>query len=240
LVKCSAQGAAEKFRRGSAGFRAPGRKDRPRHLEGNMTEYVLRVNNQSTNFFDFCVFQRMPDTTVRDVFSLAWFAQPAHPTTTLTFRWTIDYSFVWNEPGKLVPGVVFDDSQTWDADPADPALNTVGLDYIDGAFTFERKPGTANNGLYIKQGPEVPADTAGVGIGMSGNGTYLVQAQPNLELVFQPHPNYWVAAGTFTEGQILDLETITNVAEVAYADNVYDVTATLQGDNSWDVQPTSR
>ena len=205
-----------------------------------MTEYVLHIENQSTNFFDFAVFQRVPDTTVRDVFSLAWFAKPAYPTTTLTFTWEIDYSFVWDETGRLEEGVVFDASQSWKADPSDPALNKVGLDHIDGAFTFDRETGAAANGLYIKQGPHIPMNTASVGIGMSGRGTYAVQAQPNLELKFEPHPNYWVAAGNFVEGQVLDMETVTNVAEVPYANNFFEMTATLQADNSWNVRPTGR
>lgn len=70
---------------------------------------------------------------------------------------------------------------------------------------------------------------------MSGKGTFVTQAQPNLHLVFTPHPRYWIAAGTFTEGEVLDQETITNAAEVAFPANVYAMQAVLAADNTWTV-----
>jgi len=44
-----------------------------------MTEYVLHVVNQSDEVVDLAVFQRMPGSNVRDVFSPAWLAGPFAP-----------------------------------------------------------------------------------------------------------------------------------------------------------------
>jgi hypothetical protein len=72
---------------------------------------------------------------------------------------------------------------------------------------------------------------------MSGSGTFVVPASPNLNLVFTPHPKYWVTAGTFATGEVLDSEQLTNTAAVEFPPGVYAMVATLQLDNTWTVQP---
>jgi len=205
-----------------------------------MTQYTLHVLNESRNTFDFCVYQKDPDIGVADVLSLAWFTKRAHGNSKLRFKWTKDYSFVWDETGTLVPGVIFDASEVLPADPRDPAKNAVLYEYTDGAYTFARETGQSTGHLHVTESGDLPALQSSVGIGMSGNGTFAVQAQPNLNLVFTPHPSYWITAGTFVEGQVLDVETITNVAPVNFPENVYSMTATLHMDNTWSVTETSK
>ncbi|MEV6607549.1 MULTISPECIES: hypothetical protein [unclassified Kutzneria] len=202
------------------------------------TTYTLTVVNNSSHFADFCVYQRSPDLGVRDALSLAWLAVPLWPTTVEVFTWQIDYSFVWSQTGVLKPGVRFGASQAWPADPGDTNANQVLFDYQQGAFTFQ--PGAAagtpqRGGLYVRELADIPADTASVGIGMSGSGTFAVQAQPNENLVFTPHPTYWVAAGTFEQGVALDVEEISNTAQVPF-DSTFAMTAVLDARNNWTVR----
>lgn len=204
------------------------------------TSYSLTVINDSTNFVDFCVFQSAPDLGVQNVNALAWLAEPAYPTTTVEFDWTVDYSFVWSNKGGLALGSVFHASQTWPADPSGvSAPQQALLTYGQGAYTFNEGAAPVTSpvvgNLYIREDASVPLREASVGIGMSGRGTFVVPAQPNQNLVFTPHPKYWVTAGTFTPGQVIDEEQISDKAAVAFPPGVFAMTATLNQDNTWTV-----
>jgi rhizosphere induced protein len=213
-------------------------------MSAQATNYRLKVINNSSNYADFCVYQQDPDLGVPDVQSLAWFAKPLFPTTVATFTWTIDYSFVWSETGELKPGVLFEASQVWPADPSNPADSQVLFSYLDEAYSFEHgvavptpKPGS----LYIREQPTIPLKQASVGVGMAGSGTFAVQAQPNSLLTFTPHPAYWVTAGTFEQGEVLDIGSILgDSAEIQFPPGVYNMTAILNLDNTWTVKPTSQ
>lgn len=205
------------------------------------TQYSLTVTNNSTQFQDLCVYQKPVNLGVPDALSLAWLTAPAWPGTTVTFTWSLDYNFVWAQTGSLKPGVTFQAQQTLSADPDSLISNQVQFDYRNGAFTFV--PGAANGtpqlgSLYIRELSGVPANSATVGIGMSNAGTFAVQAQPNSNLVFTPHPEYWITAGTFTAGEVLDIEQITNEAEVPY-DGTFEMNAVLGSTNLWTVSSTS-
>jgi hypothetical protein len=204
------------------------------------TTYQLTTVNASSDYVDLCVYQTQPDLGVANVMSLAWFAEPAWPTTTVTFEWTIDYSFVWSQTGALVPGVVFRAAQVWPADPSDTVLDQLLFGFNQGAYTFQN--GTAVDtpqlgSLYIKELSTIPLKEASVGIGMSGAGTFAVQAQPNQNLVFTPSPQYWVTAGTYEQGVVLDIEQIGNSAPITFPPGVFAMTAILNPDNTWTVSP---
>jgi rhizosphere induced protein len=199
--------------------------------------YTLTAINNSTNSGNFCVFQQDPDLGVSNVLSLAWFSKFAFPSTTIKFSWTIDYNFVWSETGVLTPGVLFDASQTFNADLQNS--NQITLTYA-GGYNFINQTRGPNPGiLYIKEDSTIPPKQASVGIGMSGFGTFVVQAQPNLNLNFSPHPRYYIAFGNFIQGEVLDISEMTNVAEVAFPTNVYSMTAILGADNAWTVKSTA-
>lgn len=201
--------------------------------------YELVVTNNSTQFQDLCVYQTPVDLGVPNALSLAWLTAPAWPGTTVTFSWTQQYNFVWGDTDVIVPGSTFRAGQVWPADPADPAQQQVLLDYASGAYTFRQGQATANpqaGSLYIRELAGLPVgDEAAVGIGMSGAGTFVVPAQPNVNLVFTPHPRYWITAGTFDTGQVLDIEQITTSAQVDFPSGVHSMNATLGSDGNWTV-----
>lgn len=209
------------------------------------TQYTLTVVNDSTNFVDMCMYQIDPDIGVPDVLSLAWFTKPAEPTTTVVFTWTVSYSFIWSETGTLQPGVSFNASQTWPADPsvvgvssATKAGNQIGFtDPPDEAYTFVSTPTTGAKAgtLYVTEDATIPLKQASVGIGMSGSGTFAVQAQPNENLSFTPNPVYYLAAGTYEQGEVLDIGSVNNPTAIRFPAGVFSLTAVLLEDNTWKV-----
>lgn len=201
-------------------------------------EYSVIFVNNSTQTGSACMFQQDPDIGVPNALSLAWFAQIAAPTTTLTFTWTAKYSFVWSQTGTLRPGIRFTPAQTWPAD-LDNA-NQVTFDNVGGAYTFKDQEQGPNAGLlYIRESGEIAPLDASVGIGMSGVGTFVAQAQPNTTVEFTLHPQYWIVFGTFVQGEVVDIQTMNNPAQIVFPPNVFSMTAILKPDNSWDIKPTS-
>ncbi|HEY4170324.1 MAG TPA: protein rhiA [Reyranella sp.] len=191
------------------------------------TQYALTCINNSSMLGSFAVFQRPPGNP-GSVFTLAWFTRPTHPGTQLTFGWTTDYCFVWSETGVVKPGVSFSASETLAADPNGQNFTQLTEDSV-GATFFTPTTGDGPKGtLTIRQLANVVPDRTSVGIGMSGSGTTVVQAMPNLTATFTPHPNYWVVFGNYIVGQVLDIEQITGEVEVTYPGGLTSRTATLE------------
>ena len=202
------------------------------------TQYELIFINKSSNTGDACVYQHDPDMETYDVMSLAWFAKGAAPTTTVIFHWTIDYSFVWDETGDLVPGVVFEASQMWGADPY--GVNGVRLTMAaPDIYTFaDLKMQGEEGNLYIYGDRSLPVKEAAVGIGMAGAPYVVRLAQPNWEWVYTPKPMYWITFGSFEPGEVLDIESISNKHVIHFDRGVTSMTAIFNYDNTWDVFKT--
>jgi hypothetical protein len=204
----------------------------------NVARYSLTFVNNSSQNGAACVFQRDPNLGVPNAMPLAWFARWAGPSTRVNFQWTTDYSFVWGQVGQLVPGVTFMSAQMWPADLS--TRNMVTFSTAGGNIGFQNPTqGPSPGSLYINEAPTVFPNMAAVGIGMSGSATFVAQAMPNMMLVFTPHPQYWIAFGNFEQGQVLDPYQITNAAQIAFPPGVYSVTATLNQDNTWTIQPNN-
>ena len=58
-------------------------------------------------------------------------------------------------------------------------------------------------------------------------------AAPNLKYTFMPHPRYWIAFGKFEEGEVIDVNRMTQKFEIEYPVNVFSRTVELSGNNSW-------
>lgn len=201
-----------------------------------MQKYSLRVTNNSNLFGNICVFQTLPDQP-ENMVSLAWFSEPAHPGTTVEFDWSIKYNFVWSRQGELIPGVTFKASQTIDTEPSDITKNSIGFTKEAGAYRFTETSRTTKSGtLGIYTDQTVPHGEASVGVGMSGSGTFAVTATPNYNFSFTPHPKYWVVFGTYEKGEVMDIESLTNTAEIIFEPDVYAMKAILKNDNTWEVK----
>ncbi len=196
--------------------------------------YKLRFVNNSINNWTFVCFQDQPTGLPKNYKQLAWFAKSAAPDSNVTFEWEIDYSFVWSETGELLPGVVFDAGQT---KPADLKLNNqIGYTHTDD-FYFENQGKGPNPGaLKIVQDDTIPTHTSSVGIGMSGAGTFVVQAEPNIDVTFTPTPNYYITfMDSMQRGEVMNITETAAVKQIVFPPNQFLATATLGPDNLWTV-----
>ncbi|RKH07900.1 protein rhiA [Corallococcus carmarthensis] len=201
------------------------------------TTYSLTMVNQSAQPWIFYVYQTFPQQT-SDIFSLAWLASPYKivPKAQITFKWQVNYTFLWAQTGVLQPGVSFVAGMSIDADPA--AGDTTQFSVNPGPNLTPAQPGGGLGTLTIYDQSDVPNSQFSVGIGMGDAGTFATQAGTNLKHVFTPTPSYWVAAGIDQKvGTVLDIQTVTQTAPIIYPANVYSLTATLQNDNTWTVTP---
>ncbi|ROP58193.1 hypothetical protein EDF81_3357 [Enterobacter sp. BIGb0383] len=198
-------------------------------------KYSLNVSNYSRNYGSICVYQTNPNIDDPRLLSLAWLVARAHPTTRVSFQWSIDYSFVWDETGHLAPGVIFDASQNLTAD----LTTSNSVDFINekGVLTFANQRVSEHAGtLYVRSGNSVPFDYAAVGMGMSGAAVFVRSAQPNITYAFQPGQALWVTFGNYEQGEVLDVESITNAQQINFSPNVFSVDVTLNIDNVWTVK----
>lgn len=196
--------------------------------------YSITFSNNSSTPGTACLYQQDPNH-LGNVLPLAWFARPAYQGMSVIFSWTIDYSFFWAETGTLMPGVQVNPGQTIPADTQNS--NNIVLsapapyDFRFGNPQRGPQPGT----FYITCDATIPTNTATVGIGMSGAGTFAVQAQPNYNNVFTPHPSYWLTFGNYQQGQALDVYGMGESVEVSFPGNVYDMRVTLNPNNTFTV-----
>ncbi|MCW8127570.1 hypothetical protein [Microbulbifer halophilus] len=199
------------------------------------TPYSLTAVNNSAQPWVIYVYQKMPNQS-NDLFSLAWFASPYQIRVgdQIRFQWEVDYNFVWSDTGTLIPGVNFFASGSKDASP--DGANSTNFSTDPGPGLSDPVQASPKGSLIINDASDVPNNRYSVGIGMSGAGTYVVQAGTNLKHQFTPTPSYWIAAGIDQKvGTVLDIQTITQTSEVKYDPNVYDKTATLGSDNNWTI-----
>lgn len=199
------------------------------------TPYSLTLKNESASPYTFYVFQKTPDQETKNIFSLAWFASPFTivPNNHIRFEWNIVYNFVWGATGSLVPGVTFDAGGAIAADPS--GANTTGFDVEPGPSLSKAAKGNPAGSLMISDSGAVPNDDFSVGIGMSGAGTFAVQAGPNLTHAFTPTPKYWIGAGSnISAGKVLEITTNNPVVEVTFPRNEYKLTYALNSANEWE------
>lgn len=196
-------------------------------------KYSVTFVNNSANYGSVCIYQTDPSLG-RDIVSLAWITKAAHPTTIIKFGWNDEYSFVWSETGMLQPGIVFKASQIWAADLK--TNNYVEFDYEDSAYTFKNlTSGECRGELTIAEMPSIPVNDTSVGIGMAGSAVFVKQAQPNINLKFQPHPSYWITFGDYVQGEVLEPLRITQKACLTFPANIHSLAAILNSDNTWTV-----
>jgi hypothetical protein len=206
------------------------------------TQYHLKAANNSSRDGDFCVFTTFPGLKQGQVASspLAWLNKFAFQNGRITFDWSSEYSFVWYNSGKIMPGVRYHASETMLADPEDANSNRAYLEWFEGkTYRFHPDRKKANEpidgGLIVTCAPSLPDRDASVGIAIGGSPAMIVPAGPRLDFTFLPHPTYWIAFGKFDKGEVLDLNTMTNIQKVEFASNQFEKEVILNPDNTWTV-----
>lgn len=202
------------------------------------TAYTVECLNQSPVPWYFFLYQQLPQQP-GNVLSLAWMASPFKiaPGARISFRFSPDYNFLWAATGMLQPGVIASASQIVSCNPVDANQTTFSVNDNTPSIS-EAMPGGQPGNLTIGTAANVPNMTYATGIGMSGSGTFLMQAMPNTMQVYAPHPIFRVAsANQIQTGQVLD-QSIAGGAEIVFPPNVYKVYATLSNQQTWTVSQT--
>lgn len=76
-----------------------------------MTNYTLKVKNNSSNATSFCVFMALPEEQAQNssFYTLAWMVKYAEPNTMIRFSWSDIFNVIWSQPGRhLQSGVICD------------------------------------------------------------------------------------------------------------------------------------
>lgn len=168
---------------------------------------------------NFYVYQQPPSFLHN--LTLAWLVSPyaLEVGGIFTFTWDTQYSFVFGT-GVVKPGVTF---RATGLKPCDPTnSNTVNFTFSNNTPSFNQPAvGGPSGSLTIHDEFNVPPNKFAVGVGMSGKGIYVVNAEPNLTHLFTPTPKYFVAAAdsSVTEGEVMDITTITKFEELKFPRN---------------------
>jgi hypothetical protein len=211
----------------------------PGAREGGDRYEVVFVNN-SPDAGSAClyqVYQQDPGLVTPGVMSLAWFVKEAPPAARVVFEWTMDLCFVWARLGRLKPGNLFKPGQVFPVDLF--SANMITFSKQEGDFSFQdptiQQPRMS---LYVRGDGSFLPNQAAVGIGMSGSGMFAAPAQPHWVYTFgMPPQKYRITFGDYRQGQVLDVTQIGSSAEVVFPPGIYSVTATLNRDKSWAVEP---
>lgn len=200
------------------------------------TNFELIFKNNSSNSGDVCIFLQEPNEN--DLQSLVWLSKDANPNTTVTIQWAVDYNVVWSET-EVKNGITITSSQVLPAGIEQD--NEITLTKKDDAYQFINQ--TTNSGLdgmiTILCDNSVVANQATIGLEISGKLAISTPAIPSFSSMFTPNNQYWIAFGNFTEGEILDTETFTKAAEIDFSSGVTNMTAILNADDTWTIEPTN-
>lgn len=204
------------------------------------TQYSITIHNASQiPNHRAIVFQKDP-TLPADVKSLAWLSKVSQPDTEVTYTWTLDYNFVWGQVGELRSGVNYQAGQVLPADLTNH--NQVTLSYSGGGFSFGATDANPTSGsLFVHEAADVPGygntDQGSVGIGMYGQGTFVLPTNPTGAgggIQFTPHPQYWVAFGNYTQGEVVDESVLYAPAQVSFSGSSFHADCTFNG-SDWTI-----
>lgn len=199
--------------------------------------YTLTVLNENSKFQQFALFQTIPDVIgpSTNPVSLAWMLGSAAAGSTKNpsrsqFYWQINYSVTAGYIQEL--GSTLDPRRFTTSTNTDVMIekqNTVAVTYQgtfpNGAPAFPTNPTNGKGGLIITQSDDkIPTAlqqgsvrmSLNVGIAMNNKPTIAVQLEPNLTYQFTPKPKYYILAGAFVEGQVIDTATSSQAYEVQY------------------------
>lgn len=113
--------------------------------------------------------------------------------------------------------------------------NIIGFTKQGGTFKFTPTDAlTAKGRLGISCDNLISARDASIGIAMSGKSAFACHASPNMKYTFLLHPRYRTAFGKFDEGEVIDLNRMTQKFEISFRENQYDRKVELTQMNTWE------
>jgi hypothetical protein len=107
-------------------------------------------------------------------------------------------------------------------------------------FQLQPTQGTANGyELWITDSPQIPLPSvkpSSVACTLSGTSVCAIDAGPNLTQTFTLHPTYYIDAGNYVSGQMVDGSSVAQFQELQYLSGNTALTVTLNQDNTWSVE----
>lgn len=194
---------------------------------------TLQVTNESASAGTVCIFQTLRKP-LPDPLTFAWMTKAMAPASRALFDWEERFELHWREREPAIT--------SWQSLAVDPdGANDVTLTYDArrGLYAFRDvvtgpKPGK----LYLRQGADIPMRRAQVGLGMHGRPLQFVDAQPNLTLILRTPAMYWIAFGSFTEGEAMDFGAVYGtIAELPFSGGIRALEAVFRSDHHWQIRP---
>lgn len=197
--------------------------------------YKLRLVNESQSHTDIAVYQVDPAFSTAAV-PLVWQDAPLNAGAQTALTWSPDYSVSWSDSANLKPGALYRPVQTLSVSPGAPGEDGVDLTDAQGALGMHRAnpPNQLKGTLSLKELNKIPAADASVAIGMAGQPASALTAEANQSLRFTPHPSYWITAGTFREGEVINPQTVSNPMRLHFGTKA-ELTVTLHPGGRWTI-----
>lgn len=199
--------------------------------------YQLTVVNESDlDYPAFTVFASVPGQPGPSPFCPAWLTRRVGRGDRYVFRWSLDWGFAAG-PGQLMPGLMWSPAATLPADPATAAGSAAELSYAGGAYDLQPAHGQpTGDQLTVQSDAAVPRESL-VGVTLGGAPVAVVAALPMERLTFTLHPSWYVGAGEYERGQLIDPSTVGQLQALDFVGGNTSLVATLHADETWTVQP---
>ena len=204
--------------------------------------YTLNVINDSElPNPTFAVFASLPATSSYSTVNLAWLTQQIDATNSYTFTWDMTWGFLWSSSGTK-PGYQWAGTGKLPADPLSPTKCAAEFTY-NGDFQLLPGQGTPNGDtLWVTDSPTIPIPSvkpSSVAVTLGGSPACATDAGPNLGQTYTLHPTYYIDAGDYVQGQMVDGSSVTAYQKLVYAAGSTSLTATLGVENTWTVEDSA-
>ncbi|MCL6415091.1 hypothetical protein MIB92_05470 [Aestuariirhabdus sp. Z084] len=193
-----------------------------------METYQLKVTNNSNNDTTFALYLEQVET-FPGVWTLVWMCGYCVAGASVSFTWKESFSGIWCQPGKKLDiGVIcnvsdsvheMSDVASSQLVPLDSDNNHISLSFLKshGTYKFNEVGQSSPSSSYITScdgsvpnGDQIPVSlAAGIGLGLSGQGGLLVNAQANMSFDWQDSVKYRLVFGNYNLGEIIDADSVS-------------------------------
>jgi rhizosphere induced protein len=180
-------------------------------------QYTLTLtSNSELTTPTFAVFAQLPSTTPFDAFHVAWMTKQIDQGNSTTFEWEAQWGFSWAAQG-LAAGYQWRANRTMNADPSSAEQCSAVFGY-DGDFNLQHAPRAPVGGqLFIQSDGSVlqpSQQPSSLGITLNGSPVTVVGTGPNLNQAFLTHPTYYIDAGNYLPGLMVDATVLTGFKQM--------------------------
>lgn len=199
------------------------------------------INNSELQSPTFAVFATLPVSSDFNSLNLAWLTQQINAHNQYVFTWDITWGFAWAAQGTAA-GYQWSGGGTLPADPNSTTQSKADFSY-NGDFQLSPAASTpSGDTLWIVDSPTIPLPSkkpSSVAVTLGGNSACVTNAGPNLFQTFTLHPTYYIDAGDYVKGQMVDGSSVSAFQELEFSGGSTALTATLNEDNTWTVGNSS-